>query len=166
MQTSLESIFTATLLLFFIFGYAQEASKKKTKEEKKLAKQVKKNKPPEKGNIYFTPIPVFGANPAFGFIYGVGATGSWFMGDPKTTKLSSALFGLAFTTKSQTIRTLKSTVFTENNNYVLMGDFRYLNSSQPTWGLGTGPQSAKLADNDFGFDDGTTGFFLRLNENF
>jgi len=77
------------------------------------------------------------------------------MGDPGTTKLSSALFGLAFTTKSQTIVTLKSTMYSENNDFIFMGDWRYLNSSQPTYGLGTGPQSAKLASNDFGFDDGS-----------
>lgn len=126
---------------------------KSKKELKKEAKADKKAKPPAKGDIYFSPVPVIGANPAFGFIYGVGAATSWYMGDPKTTKLSSALFGLALTTKSQTIITLKSTAFTENNNYILMGDIRFLNSSQPTWGLGTGPQSAKLASNDFGFDD-------------
>ncbi|MEJ1240534.1 BamA/TamA family outer membrane protein [Chryseolinea sp. T2] len=42
-----------------------------------------------------------------------------------------------------------------DNDYILLGDWRYLNSSQPTWGLGTGPQSARLADNNFGFDDGS-----------
>jgi hypothetical protein len=134
--------------------YAQEA-KEDRKQKKKETKEAKKNKTPEKGDIYFSPVPVIGANPAFGFIYGAGASTSWYMGDPSTTSLSSALAGLAFTTKKQTIITLKSTVFWENNDYILMGDWRYLNSSQPTWGLGTGPQSAKLADNDFEFDDGS-----------
>jgi hypothetical protein len=124
-----------------------------TKQEKKAAKKAKKNAPPKKGDIYFSPVPILGVNPAFGFVYGVGAAGSWYMGDPATTKLSSALAGIAFTTKSQTIITLKSTAFLEKNNFILMGDWRYLDSSQPTWGLGTGPQSAKLASNDFGFDD-------------
>ena len=110
---------------------------------------------PKSGDIYFSPVPVIGANPAFGFIYGAGAATSWYMGNPKTTKLSSSLAGIAFTTKSQTILTLKSTVFTADNDYIFIGDWRYLNSSQPTWGLGTGPQSAKLSSAGHEFDDGS-----------
>ncbi|PIB37476.1 hypothetical protein BFP72_08520 [Reichenbachiella sp. 5M10] len=123
------------------------------KVDKKAEKQAKKNKPPEKGDVYITPVPVIGANPAFGFIYGAGAAASAFLGEPATTKLSSALLGIAFTTKKQTITTLKSTVYTSNNEWILMGDWRYLDSSQPTWGLGTGPQSARLADSGFEFND-------------
>lgn len=126
-----------------------------TSVTKKEAKAAKKAKAPEKGDIYFSPVPVLGANPAFGFIYGVGAAASSYLGDPNSTNLSSALLGVAFTTKSQTIITFKSTVFTNNNDYILMGDWRFLDSSQPTWGLGTGPQTARLASNDFGFDDGS-----------
>ncbi len=154
----LQKISLLFILLSFIYfnGFAQtEADNESKKQQKKEEKEARKNKSPEKGDIYFSPVPVIGANPAFGFIYGVGAATSSFLGDPKTTNLSSGLFGLAFTTKSQTIITLKSTVFTENNYYILMGDIRYMNSSQPTWGLGTGPQSAKLASNDFGFKDGS-----------
>lgn len=144
-----------SLISIAVFAFGQEKTKEDKKEEKKAAKVAKKNKTPEKGDIYFSPVPVIGANPAFGFIYGAGSATSWYMGDPETTKLSSALFGLALTTKSQTILTLKSTMYSENNNFIYMGDWRYLNSSQPTWGLGTGPQSAKLASDDFNFDDGS-----------
>lgn len=115
----------------------------------------KKNDPPQKGSLYLSPVPVIGANPAFGFIYGVGGSASWFMGDPASTKISNALLGVAFTTKKQTIITLKSTVYGEDNDFIMLGDWRYLDSSQPTWGLGTGPQSARLASNDFNFDDGS-----------
>ncbi|WP_245949469.1 BamA/TamA family outer membrane protein [Echinicola strongylocentroti] len=118
-------------------------------------KKKDKNAPPQKGSVYLSPVPVIGANPAFGFIYGAGGSASWYMGDPSTTKISNALLGVAFTTKKQTIITLKSTVYGEDNDFILLGDWRYLDSSQPTWGLGTGPQSAKLASNDFGFDDGS-----------
>jgi hypothetical protein len=152
MYYHLKKCISIFILIWITLPILAQESKK---DQKKQAKQEKKNKAPEKGDIYFSPVPVIGANPAFGFIYGVGAATSWYMGDPATTKLSSGLAGLAFTTKSQTIITLKTTVFTENNDYILMGDWRFLNSSQPTWGLGTGPQSAKLASNDFNFDDGT-----------
>ena len=118
-------------------------------------KEKKTKEPPHKGSLYLSPVPVLGANPAFGFIYGAGASASWYMGEPQSTKISNALLGIAFTTKKQTIITLKSTVYGEENDFLLLGDWRFLNSSQPTWGLGTGPQSARLASNNFGFDDGS-----------
>ncbi|PZX48538.1 BamA/TamA family outer membrane protein [Algoriphagus chordae] len=142
-------LFSLSLILLVSSVYAQQDSTTSKKKHKKV------KEPPHKGSMYLSPVPVIGANPAFGFIYGAGASASWYLGDPKTTKISNALAGVAFTTKKQTIITLKSTVFGEDNGFILLGDWRYLNSSQPTWGLGTGPQSARLADNDFGFDDGS-----------
>jgi outer membrane protein assembly factor BamA len=38
---------------------------------------------------------------------------------------------------------------------ILMQDLRYFNTSQPTFGLGTGPNSAKLVSSGFKFDDGS-----------
>jgi len=150
-----------TCLLFLLISFfankmfAQNDTTLVNKHDQRLTKKAEKtNKPPQKGDIYLSPLPIFAANPAFGFIYGAGAATSWFMGDPRSTKLSSAAIGISHTTKKQTIFTLKSTIFSEDNNMIFMGDWRYLNSSQPTWGLGTGPQSAKLAGQDIEFDDG------------
>ena len=139
-------------LVFMEYSVAQTVDSTMTKKEKKA---LKKKTAPQKGDVYFSPLPVIGANPAFGFIYGVGAATSGYLGDPKSTSISSALLGLAFTTKSQTIFTIKSNIYSENNNFVLLGDWRYLDSSQPTWGLGTGPQSAKLVSSGFEYDDGS-----------
>ncbi|MEJ1240535.1 hypothetical protein WBG78_20495 [Chryseolinea sp. T2] len=98
-----------SILLLYLAGMAvvqaQDTARNK-KERKKSKKEA-----PEKGTIYFSPVPVIGANPAFGFIYGAGASVSWFMGEPATTKISNGLLGVAFTTKSQTIITAKSTVY-------------------------------------------------------
>ena len=104
-------IFSFLLFFYLLDGFSQSISQDslavQTRKEKKRAK---KELPPKKGDVYFSPVPIIGVNPAFGFVYGVGAATSWFMGEPNTTKLSSALFGLAFTTKQQTIVTLKSTM--------------------------------------------------------
>ncbi|WP_084399528.1 BamA/TamA family outer membrane protein [Pseudotamlana agarivorans] len=159
MTHSIKTCLTWLLLLFLSLSAIGQndtkSDKKERKQAKKEAKKLKKQEPPTKGTIYFSPVPVIGANPAFGFIYGAGASVSGFLGEPETTKISNALLGLAHTTKKQTIITLKSTIYGEDNKYILLGDWRYLDSSQPTWGLGTGPQSARLADNNFGFDDGS-----------
>lgn len=146
-------LFTSLVAIILLVLPKQSNAQDQKTDKKEEAKQVDKNKEAEKGDIYITPVPVIGANPAFGFIYGLGAAGSAYFGDPSTTNLSSALVGVALTTKKQTIITLKSSLFTENNEWILMGDWRYLNSSQPTWGIGTGPQSARMASNGFEFED-------------
>jgi hypothetical protein len=157
-KLSLPILFLFLFAGFFLSAQEQTAKeiKKEKKEAKKAAKQEKKSQPPQKGDIYFSPVPVIGVNPASGFIYGVGASTSGFLGDPTTTSISNALVGIALTSKKQTIATFKSAIYTENNNYIFIGDWRYMKSSQPTWGLGTGPQSAKLAGQDFEFDDGSS----------
>jgi len=107
--------------------------------------------------LYLTPVPVIGVNPAFGFIYGVGASASMYMGDPKTTRISNMLAGVAKTTNDQLIMTFKSTAYLHDDSWILVGDWRYLDSSQPTYGLGTGPNSSKLATDGSTYDDKITG---------
>jgi hypothetical protein len=125
------------LILFFSTGHAQELTKKEKRKAKKEA-------PPQKGSVYFTPLPVLSSNPSFGFMYGVATSTSWFMGDPKTTNISSLFAGLTLTTKGQTLITAKATAFSEDNDYKLDMDWRFLNSSQGSYGLGSGPSSNKL----------------------
>ena len=109
----------------------------------------------EANKLYFTPVPVIGYNPANGTIYGVGASASYYFGEPKTTKVSNLLAGLAKTSLGQSIFLFKSTAFTANNDWALLGDWRYLDTSQPTYGLGTGPDSSRLVTSgqDIEFDD-------------
>jgi outer membrane protein assembly factor BamA len=51
--------------------------------------------------------------------------------------------------------TLRSTVYSRNNEWMMVGDWRLLFTSQPTYGLGTGPRSHILSDSDIDFDEGT-----------
>lgn len=111
---------------------------------------------PRAGKIYFVPVPVFGVNPALGTIFGAGMSLSYYFGDPKTTQLSNMIAGLTYTTLGQLINTYKSFVYLKDNSWVLIGDWRYLNTSQPTYGLGTGPASAKLV---------TSGQDIEYNDN-
>ena len=143
-------IFATVLFFIFTIAHAQDQKVEMTKEEQKKAK---KEEPPHKGSVYFTPLPVLSANPSFGFIYGVATNTSWFMGDPATTKISSMFAGVTLTTKGQTLITAKATAFSEDNNYKLDMDWRYLKSSQATYGLGSGPLSNRLASNGFQFTE-------------
>lgn len=124
-------------LVGFNTSFAQQDS---TQVEAKIKKS---NRVPEKGTTYLTPMPIVGFNPAFDFVYGAGATASSFLGDPQNTSISSAILAVLFTTKKQTMISLRSTMYTEENNWQIIGDMRYFDTSQGTWGLGTGAQSSK-----------------------
>lgn len=101
-------------------------------------------------------MPVLASSPANGFMFGVAPAMNWKMGNkPETTSYSSLLGSVIYTSKKQFLFTLKGSIFSEDNKYILMQDLRYFSTSQPTFGLGTGPNSAKLVSNGFQFDDGS-----------
>lgn len=101
-------------------------------------------------------MPVLASSPANGFMIGVAPAMNWQMGNkPNSTSFSSLLGSVIYTTKKQFLLTLKGTVFFEDNKNILMQDLRFFKTSQPTFGLGTGPSSAKLVSNGFQFDDGS-----------
>ena len=104
---------------------------------------------PVEGKLYVTALPVLAYNPAFGVMYGAAASGGMYLGNPKTTLMSSGSSTATYTTKNQLMFTLKPNIYTENNEWYILGDGRLFFSSQPTYGLGTGPQS------NFVFSDST-----------
>ncbi|MCZ4408337.1 BamA/TamA family outer membrane protein [Cryomorphaceae bacterium 1068] len=102
----------------------------------------------------FIPLPVLAANPAVGFMYGVAPSGSWMMGPTEMTHRSSFVGSVVYTTMNQLLITMKSNVFTKDDKWNLLGDWRYFITSQPTFGLGTGPQTSKLVSQGIEYDDG------------
>jgi len=149
----LKILFTVILVFSFSMVNAQDSTMTK-KEIRKAKKEAKKNKPPEKGDIYFAPLPVIAVNPTFGTMYGLAASTSMFVGDPSDTHMSTSLGTATYTTKKQLMFTFKSNVYMPQDEWILLGDWRYFDTSQPTFGLGTGPQSARLASNGFEYEDG------------
>jgi hypothetical protein len=105
-------------------------------------------------NLSIIPLPVIAYNPTTAWMLGVAPGVSWFMGSPSTTSISSGLGSFIYTTNKQWIITAKTNVFLEGDSWNLMGDWRYFITSQPTFGLGTGPQSAKLVGTGIEYEDG------------
>lgn len=108
----------------------------------------------EKNKIKIIWLPVLASSPANGFMYGVAPSSNWLMGSAETTSYSSALGSLIYTTKKQFLFTFKGTMFFKDNKAILMQDIRYFKTSQPTFGLGTGPTTSKLASTGFEYEDG------------
>lgn len=93
---------------------------------------------PNKVNEFkFVPLPAIGSNPANGWLFGLAPSATWYMGDPKTTKLSNFVGNFLYTTKKQWIFSSRSNIFLNENKLILIGDWRYFITSQPTYGLGS-----------------------------
>ncbi|MFZ4521792.1 MAG: BamA/TamA family outer membrane protein [Bacteroidales bacterium] len=109
-------------------------------------------RPIELYKAYVAVTPFIGYNPAYGMLIGVGSSIGLYLGDPKTTPISSAAVSVNFTAKSQKIINLRTNIITSKSHFLLRGDWRYLIFSQPTYGLGSG---IKHTDNaQFIFCDG------------
>jgi len=98
-------------------------------------KKGKTPKPPKKLSALV--LPNISSNPTNGFILGIGGAFGWFMGPRESTKVSSAPFTAAITSKSQLITFVKPNIYTKDNDFFLQGDWRFYIYSQPTYGLGT-----------------------------
>jgi hypothetical protein len=110
--------------------------------------EVRKGKKPKKEKkVYLVVLPALASNPTSGFMYGISGTAAWFMGPKVTTHMSEAMAAIIYTTKQQSINLFKSNMFLKNDSWILKGDWRFFLSSSPTYGLGTGPQSAKPVGN-------------------
>ena len=98
-------------------------------------KKEKTPKPPKK--FMALVLPNISSNPSNGFVLGVGGTFGWYMGSKEDTRVSSAPFTVAVTSKKQLITFVKSNIYTKENKFFLQGDWRFYIYSQPTYGLGS-----------------------------
>lgn len=85
----------------------------------------------------FVPLPAVASNPANGWMFGFAPSLSWFMGDPSTTKMSNLVGNLLYTTKRQWIFSSRHNIYLADKSAILIGDWRYFITSQPTYGLGS-----------------------------
>jgi hypothetical protein len=93
---------------------------------------------PEPYVLYPSIIPAIGYNPALGFLIGVVSKAGMLLGDPGDTTMSSASLLVLLTTNRQLVLQLGSTVLTSRNEWMMIGDWRFLLYNQDTYGLSTG----------------------------
>ncbi len=86
----------------------------------------------------FAFLPAFAYNPSVGFLFGAVGIFGIVLGDPETTTISNVQAIALYTTKSQFISSITSTVLTDGNTWEFQGDWRFLIFNQDTYGLGTG----------------------------
>ncbi|MCX6305815.1 MAG: BamA/TamA family outer membrane protein [Bacteroidetes bacterium] len=113
-------------------------------------KKEKAPKPPKK--FMALVLPNISSNPSNGFLLGVGGTFGWYMGPRENTRVSSAPFVVAVTSRKQLITFLKSNVYTREDKFFLQGDWRFYIYSQPTYGLGSNSPDTGNLPNGFNWE--------------
>ncbi len=132
-----------------------------------LIRKKDKKKKPQKDFMALI-LPNISSNPTNGFVLGVGGSFAWFMGDKASTRVSSAPFTVAVTSKQQLISFVKPNIFLNDNKYFLQGDWRFYIYSQPTYGLGSNaPESggvpSELHWEGQGGPDDSVSFDMKFN---
>jgi hypothetical protein len=86
--------------------------------------------------LSLTLLPSIGYNPSYGAFIGVSASLAGWLGERSTTSLSAGSVGFSYSTTEQVSVHFKSDFYLPDNQWALKGDWRYLDTSQPTFGLG------------------------------
>lgn len=95
--------------------------------------------------------PVIGAKPASGVLLGVAGNIAFYRGEPATTRISSMVASLTFSTKGQIALTDRLTVFGRDDRFRLDADHRAQWTSLVVPPLGTSAESSDSAIGDFDF---------------
>lgn len=119
-----------------------------------LNKPPKVTEPPAAGKAGKTMsayAPYIAANSSNGFIIGAAGNIAFFLGDPKTTSISSAVASLSITSKGQFLLSAKLSAFSRDNRWYFEGDNRFNWTSQDTYGLGTNTPPSAEVDTKYNF---------------
>ena len=86
--------------------------------------------------LSLTVLPSFGYNASAGFTVGATMIVSGWLGDPTTTRISNGSVGTSYSTNKQFTVYFKGDALLPRDGWALKWDWRYLDTSQPTFGLG------------------------------
>jgi outer membrane protein assembly factor BamA len=95
--------------------------------------------------------PVIGAKPSSGVFGGIAGNVAFFRGEPATTRISSVVASLTYSSKKQTSLTGRFLVFTRSDEWRIEGDNRAQWTSQDTYGLGTATTAEAAVNAKFNF---------------
>jgi hypothetical protein len=96
-------------------------------------------------------LPTFGYKPSSGFTIGASGSLTKYLGNPNTTRISSAVMGVSLSSKNQTSLTARFGASGRNDRWRLDGDNRFQWTSQDSYGLGTGTTPEDAVNTKFDF---------------
>ena len=121
---------------------------------------------PEDYQDWMTAIaPVIGYSPTSGVGLGVAGNAAFYSGPPVTTKISSIVASLIFTTKKQMLLTAKVDTLGFENRWRGTADGRFYRTSQDTFGLGSGTSKDAAVNQKYNFIRSYETFYRRAAHN-
>lgn len=92
----------------------------------------------EKGRVHYSAFPAVGYTLQTGFAGVLSANAAFFTSkhNHETENISTVITSIAYTSKSQIIFPIASSIWTKNNKYNILSDWRYLKYPSQTFGLG------------------------------
>jgi hypothetical protein len=94
-------------------------------------------------------LPAFSVAPTTGLLLGISTTASFGIGTAPGTEMSVIRTSVFYTSKSQFGLQSFGAVYAHDNQLTLQADWRYLITSQPTYGLGSVQPTANLSNMNF-----------------
>lgn len=103
----------------------------------------------EPPKVVLSILPAISASPSVGLLVGVSGNALFRLGPTETTSPSTVSASVNYTTKKQFNVLLRSNLFTSGNDWKFEGDWRYLDTNQPTYGLGSVRPTSAESPMDF-----------------
>ncbi len=85
--------------------------------------------------LYISTFPFIGYNPALGLVIGGVFNPAIYLGEVRSTPISAFAITFNYTSRNQFLISVRSSMFTNNADLFLKGDWRLYLFSQPTFGL-------------------------------
>jgi len=96
-------------------------------------------------------MPIIGWNPTFGLTFGAAAQIAYIAGDPGSTRISSSVSSLSYSTKNDLLLNVRFGLHSSENRWFFEGDNRVYVSGQSVYGLGASTPSSSAIDADYTF---------------
>lgn len=96
-------------------------------------------------------MPIIGWNPTFGFTFGAAAQIAYVAGDPASTRISSSVSSLSYSTKNDLLLNVRFGLHSSANRWFIEGDNRMYVSGQSVYGLGASTPSSTAINADYTF---------------
>ena len=104
--------------------------------KKDINKRIEGNAEEKTGKLHISAAPSVGYSTATGFVVLAAGNSGFYLGEGKNQAISTVVTYLAYTTEHQIIFPIQSSIYTKDNKYNFIGDWRYLKYPQDTYGLG------------------------------
>jgi outer membrane protein assembly factor BamA len=107
----------------------------------------------QKGKVHFSVFPAVGYTLQTGFAGILSANAAFFTGsnNNETENISTIVSSIAYTSKSQIIFPVESNIWTSDNKFNILTDWRYLKYPSETFGLGGHTQQDSSYDLDYSY---------------